>query len=193
MAEPDIRFYFRGFNHSRALRIRRAYVQAQEGKPPAEAAKLDPQDKKYRKWTGFSAQFWTGAEMGGAFLESTTTTKDKSSSVTVPTHGIIRARPHMQGTFEVWRVSFDASYAPRFVAVTETVGRIVQRPNAAGVLTDTAVLDRVRGWKQYGEVSMQIGLDQSGHISLSTTYKRGSAPPLFDKVDTVASGVTIKF
>jgi len=196
VVEPDFRFYFKDFNHSRALRIRRAFVARHEElarTSPEDAAKLDPQDREFRKLTGFFAQFWTGAELGGAFLESTVTTKDKSSSVIVPTYGIIRPRPHMQATFELWRFSFDMNYAPRYVASTETVGRIVKLPDAAGVLKDNAILDRIHGWRQYGEVSLQIALDQSGHVSLSTTYKRGSAPPMFDKVNTVVSGISIKY
>ena len=49
------------------------------------------------------------------------------------------------------------------------------------------------GWRRYGEVSLQIGIDRSGHVAFSATYKRGSAPPTFGDINTVQSGLAIKY
>ena len=49
---------------------------------------------------------------------------------------------------------------------------------------------------QHGEVvrhgecqSGDRGVDRSGHIALSTAYKRGAAPPMYENVNTVQSGL----
>jgi hypothetical protein len=100
----------------------------------------------------------------------------------------------LQATVEIWRFPLTGNLTPRFVSVTEPVGELVDgvdpTTGAPGVI---AALRDVHGWRGYGDVSLQIGLDRSGHIAFSTTYKRGLAPPTFSVINTVQSGLTIKY
>jgi hypothetical protein len=137
---------------------------------------------------------WLGAETGGSLVNPTVTTKDKSSSVRVPGYGIFRPRPRLQTAVELWRMSVNFSITPRYIAETEYVGTIVSIADpVSGKKSDHAVLNSIQGWRAYGELGFQFALDRSSHISLTTTYKRGSAPPTFEKVDTILSGLSIKY
>ena len=77
----------------------------------------------------------------------------------------------------------------------ENICAFMSRHNcfATGTNKNVAVLNTIQGWRGYGGASLSFALDQSSHINLSTVYKRGSAPPTFDKVDVVQTRITIKY
>ena len=191
---PDLRVYLSFLNYKRDLRSRRAYLNAIEDKSQAEISKVDPDNPKFKKYWGFYTQLWVGMETGGSLVSPTVQTSDKTSAALVPSYGIVRFHPKLQTNFELWRFTLDFNATPRYIAETEFVGRIVSTTNpTTGAKTNVAILDSVQGWRGYGEVSLSFALDQSSHINLTTTYKRGSAPPAFNKVDVVQSGITLKY
>ena len=191
---PDLRMYLSFLNYKRDLRSRRAYLNEIENKTQAEISKVDPDDRKFKKYWGFYTQLWVGMESGGSLISPTVQTPDKTSSVLVPSYGIVRFHPKLQTNFELWRFTFDFNLTSRYIGETEYVGRVVSTSNPInGTKKSVAILDSVQGWRGYGEASFSFALDQSSHISLTTTYKRGSAPPSFSKVDVVQSGVTLKY
>lgn len=57
----------------------------------------------------------------------------------------------------------------------------------------TLNLRRVQGARGYMETSFFFGLDQSKHVNLAITYKRGSQPPGFKHVDSVLTGIVLKY
>ena len=127
-----------------------------------------------------------GLETGAALSEGTVENEAKTSTVTVPIHGILRIRPKLQATVEIFRGSITGSFIPRYMAVTETVGDGVEGVDpTTGSATEVAQLKDVKGWQRYGELNLQIALDRSGHIALSTVYKRGASPPTYENVNTV--------
>src|SRR2546429_568605 len=112
----------------------------------------------------------------------------------VPSFGIVRFNPHIQTNFELWRFTLDFQANCRYIGHTEYVGRINSITDPpTGTSTDVAVLDSVHGRRGYGELSLSFAIDKSAHVNFTTTYKRGSAPPSFDKVDVVQSGITLKY
>jgi hypothetical protein len=194
IVEPDVKLYMPWMNHSRALRSRRAYVERLGTIPPEKWDEIDEESVAFRKIAGFSADITLGVEAGHALREGKVENDAKTSTVVVPKHGILRVRPKLQFTVELWRFSLTGSLTPRFVSVTEPVGELIDGVDpTSGEPSSIASLRDVHGWRTYGEVSLQVGLDRSGHIAFSTSYKRGSTPPTFGDINTVQSGLTIKY
>jgi hypothetical protein len=194
IVSPDFRLYLPFLNNKRDLRSRRQYIQAIENKSPSEISKIDPDDPAFKKYWGFFAQLWMGMEAGGSLISPTVQTQDKSSSVLVPSYGVARFHPRLQTNFELWRFTLDLTATSRYVGTTEYVGRIIPTTDpVTGAKKNVAILDPIHGWRGYGELSLSFALDQSSHINFSITYKRGSAPPTYDKVDVVQTGITLKY
>jgi hypothetical protein len=191
---PDLRIYLSFLNNKRDLRSRRAYINAIGDKSQAEISKVDPDDPTFKKYWGFFTQLWIGVETGGSVISPTVQTPDKTTSVLVPSYGIVRLHPKLQTNFELWRFTLDFNVTSRYIGETEYVGRVISTTNPiTGAKKSVAILDSVQGWRGYGEISLSFALDQSSHVNLTTTYKRGSAPPSFNKVDVVQSGITLKY
>ena len=194
IVEPDVNIYMPWMNHGRALRSRRAYVARLRTTAPDKWEDVDEDSVDFRKIAGFSADITLGVEAGHALREGKVENDAKTSAVTVPTHGIFRVRPKLQATIEVWRFSVTGNLTPRFVWATEPVGELVDGVDPiTGEPVTTATLKDIHGWRNYGDINVQIGLDRSGHVAFSTTYKRGSAPPTFGDINTVQSGLTLKY
>jgi hypothetical protein len=194
IVEPDVKLYMPWMNHGRALRSRRAYVDRLGATLPENWEEIDKDSADFKKVFGFSADITLGVEAGHALREGKVENEAKTSTAVVPTHGILRVRPKLQSTIEIWRFSITGALTPRFVSITEPVGELVDGVDAGtGEPTKIALVKYIHGWRTFGEVSLQVGLDRSGHVAFSTTYKRGSAPPTFGNINTVQSGLTIKY
>jgi hypothetical protein len=194
VVSPDFRFYLPFLNEKRDLRSRRSFVSAIDKKSEAEISKIDADDPRFKKQWGFFTQLWMGMEAGGALISPTFVTPDKTSSVSVPSYGILRFHPKLQTNLEVWRFTVDLNLTSRYVADTEYVGRFFPVVNSVtGAKSSVAYVQAIQGWRGYGELSFSFALDQASHINLTSTYKRGSAAPAFNKVDVVQSGITLKY
>jgi hypothetical protein len=189
--QPDVRLYMPILDHSRSKEARRLYVRAWEEATPAQREELDPEG--YSVDWGFSGKVSIGAELGRALGEPTVKTDDEKSSVVVPSHGIARAAPMVSGTVEFKRISVGLSLTPRYLFATEKAGRIVSGLDEDGAPTKRAELENVDGWQVHSETTVAIGLDRSGHIAFSFSYKRGPDVPTFSKVNTFVSGMSLKY
>jgi len=162
------------------------YVEATTGSSPPKPKYQSLEDVPQSKFkAGYGFEFFGGLEAGGSLRQQLFQSKAKKAKIDVPRYSIFRFRPRLHTFFEYDRFTFDVSEAFRILATPEYVGE---------ELSDTLVrLRRVSGIQSYTEVTVSYGLDPAKHLSLSITYKRGAQPPLFQHVNNVLSGFTIKY
>ena len=84
---------------------------------------------------------------------------------------------------------------PRYLFATENVTRQSQVPDPKNPSNQIFQirLFKTQGLRAYGEAGIAWQFDMAGHYALSVTYKLGSVPPNFDHVNTVQTGITVKF
>jgi hypothetical protein len=136
------------------------------------------------KW-GAGLEFFFGLEAGGALSEQTFQNRKKNASLTVPTYSVFRFRPKVHAFLEYDRFSLDWSGTLRGLLTPEYAGE---------ELPDTTIrLRRITAWQAYMELTGAYVIDPSKHISFTITYKRGAQPPAFPHVQTVSTGLTLKY
>lgn len=179
--DQDFQFYLGPLDSSKLVRAWNKYNQL----------KKDPNNKDLKfsnelsNW-GAGIQLFVGWEVGGALMTQTVKASKSSSSVNVPTYTVARIRPKIAAYLEYKRINLTLSALPRYLFESE----YTTRESSDG---KTITLVPVSGFRPYGEVSMNVGLDESGHIALSTTYKLGSQPPTFQSANTVQTGLLLKY
>ena len=101
----------------------------------------------------------------------------------VPTYAVARIRPKLSGYVEYKRINLTLSVLPRYLlrpsiprGNLRTVRRFAWLP--------------VSGFRPSGETSLSIGLDESGHVSFTTTYKLGVTTANFSVHEHGADGIT---
>ena len=134
---------------------------------------------------GYTLDFHTGLEVGGALRDKTVTASARKATQTLPAYNIARIVPQVHGQLELWRFTFDAVGTPRYLALTENT--VLERPD------HSLVLKRVDGWNAYGVINGGFALDDAAHFPLNTSYKTGFAPPRFIRVNTVQTGILLKY
>jgi hypothetical protein len=139
----------------------------------------------FANW-GAGLQPYLGEELGGSVVAQTVKAAKSNESVKVPTYAIARLRPKVAASTEYKRISLTLTAVPRYLFTTE----YTSRQSSDG---KTIRLVPVSGFRPYGEAGINIGLDQSGHVALCTTYKLGSEPPTFQYTNTVQTGLLIKY
>lgn len=154
----------------------------------AQAAGLKPDQVAPARFGG-GLQFFLGAEAGRSFVDVTTSNKSSTASVSTTPYNIVRTRPRMRAFLEFSRVSFELNAVLRYLDLEEQSGKIVNPDDSKSPV----ILRRPRGFRPYGDCSVNIPLDRGGHISLNVKYKLGSQPPTFNKVNTVQSGLQVAF
>ncbi|HMJ23358.1 MAG TPA: hypothetical protein VK513_15685, partial [Terriglobales bacterium] len=170
--DQDFQFVIGFLESSRLVRAWRNY-NALKAKPGNEDLKFS---NDFADW-GAGLKLFVGSEVGGA-LESQTVKAAKSTNIVlVPTYTVARIRPKLSGYAEYKRVNLTLSVLPRFLFATE----FTTRESTDG---KTVRLLPLSGFRPYGETSLSIGIDQSGHVSFTTTYKLGSQPPTFQSTNT---------
>jgi hypothetical protein len=179
--DQDFQFLVGPLNASRLVRAWDKYNQL----------KKDPKNKDLKfsnelsNW-GAGIQLFAGGEVGGALGDQTVKASKSSNSVTVPTYTVARIRPKISAYGEYKRINLTFSVLPRYLFTTE----YTTRQSSDG---KTIALVPVSGFRPYGEASLNIGLDESGHVSLNTTYKLGSQPPTFQSTNVVQTGLLLKY
>jgi len=163
-------------------RSRRLYTTA------ALAAGLKPEQIAPAPF-GAGVQFFLGIEAGRSFVDVTTSNKSKTAAVSTTPYNIVRPRPRIRAFLEFKWVSFEFNAALRYLALEEQAGRVVSPDDSKSPV----ILRRIHGFRPYGDASINIPLDRGKHLNLNTKYKLGSLPPLFNKVNTVQSGLLIAF
>jgi hypothetical protein len=180
---PDFRFNFAGLyntRHRRTLsKFSRELQTAEKLKIPWTKADSKP------VLTGYLLDFHVGTELGGALIDTTVTSSVGHNKLKLPSYDIARIVPQVHGTFEVGRFSLDATGTPRYLTTVE---------NTVVELSDhSLVLKRLHGWEAIGVVTGSISIDAAGHFALTVTYKNGFSPPTYKRVNTVQSGITLKY
>ena len=178
--DQDFQFFLSGLT---ATRLERSW---------AKYNKLTAQQKKDTKFRadladgGAGVQFFLGSEFGHSVDAVTVKASKSTASVVVPTFGVARIRPKLSAFAEYKRLNFTLSAVPRYLFNPE----YTTRESADG---KSVRLVPVSGFRPYGEAGITIGLDSSGHIALNTTYKLGSQPPTYQYVNTVQTGLLLKY
>ncbi len=187
--DGDAQFWFHGWRHS--IKDKNARILASRSVPGQSAPDITDIGAKW----GWQLEAYLGTEVGSALSSDTVKSADKSSSVDLPTYTIARLRPRFAATLEIRKVTFSLSVVPRYLFDSESVTRETNVPLASDPTKQSAMvyLWHAQGFRPYGEAGVAWQFDRDGHISISTTYKLGSLPPNFDKINTVQTGLQIVF
>jgi hypothetical protein len=111
----------------------------------------------------------------------------------VPGYTIARLRPRAVSTLEWKAVTINLSVIPRYLFTKENVTREILVTQAAGTANRQIYLATASGWRPYAEIGVNVALDQAGHFAVGTTYKAGSPPVNFQKVNLFQSGLLVRF
>jgi hypothetical protein len=166
-----------------------AYAAIMNGQKPPDTDTL-----RQATW-GFQLLTFFGTEIGGQRSAETVKSSDKKTSVTLPTYNIARLRPKVAFTYEYKQLSLTATIVPRYLFAAENVMREEKVPDPKNASNQIAqiYLSKAQGLRVYGEAGISWQFDPAGHYALTVNYKLGSLPPNFDYVNTVQSGITMKF
>jgi hypothetical protein len=181
--DQEIQFHFSDFEMPRKIRARKILP---------ELKKKDPEKYKNAIYSenlaayGYGFQFFFGGEFGGSFIDRSVKASASSAQVNLPSNAVARLRPRARLFLEFHRLTLDVSAAGRYLLPAENVTRESRDGKNIHV-------EQVSGFKPYGEAGLSIGLDSSGHIALSSTFKLGWQPPTFVKVNTIQSGILIRY
>lgn len=183
LATPDFRFNFAGFYNTRQRRSLEKFSREQDA---AQARKITwtRADSK-PAFFGYNLEFHTGLELGGALKDTIVKASSGKATLPLPSYNIARIVPQVHGLLELGRFSVDATGYARYLATVENT--VLEHPD------HTLTLERLHGWKGYGVVTGSWTFDPAGHFAFTVSYKDGFAPPKFSRVNTVQSGITLKY
>jgi hypothetical protein len=183
LATPDFRYNFVGLYNSRQRRSLNKFSRELE---IAEANKI-PWTRANSKpaFFGYVLNFHTGFEIGGALKDTIVEASSGKATLPLPAYNIVRVVPQVHGLLEFGRFSIDATAYVRYLATVENT--VVERQD------HSLFLKRLHGWNSYGVISGSWNFDPAGHFAFTVSYKDGFAPPKFSRVNTVQSGITLKY
>ena len=183
LATPDLQFRLVNLYNPRQRRS--AIKFADE----AEIAKV-----KKIPWTranskpvllGYVLDFHTGLEVGGALEDTTVRASVGKATMALPSYHIARVVPVAHGLLEIGRFSIDVVGTARYLTTVENT--VLERSD------HTLFLKRLHGWNAYCVISGSWNFDPARHFAFTVAYKDGFSPPKFSRVNTVQSGITIKY
>ncbi len=183
LATPDFRYNFIGLYNPRQRRSLNKFSRELE---IAEANKI-PWTRANSKPAifGYVLDFQTGFEIGGALKDTIVKASSGKATLPLPSYNIARIVPQVHGLLECGRFSVDATAYVRYLATTENT--VLERQD------HSLFLKRLHGWNSYGVISGSWNFDPAGHFAFTVSYKDGFAPPKFSRVNTVQSGITLKY
>lgn len=111
--------------------------------------------------------------------------KKESAELLVPQYSAGRVTTVVHAFLELWRVTIDVTTKFRYLAITENVAE--ERSE------ETLFLHHLKGWQPYSFGSVSIHFDQAKRYALEVKYKNGASPPVYDYVNTVSIGITLKY
>jgi len=183
LATPDLLFRFVNLYNPRQRRSARKFAHeadiAKANKIPWTRANSKPV-----LW-GYVLDFHTGMELGGALKDSTVKASIGKATQQLPSYHIARVVPIAHALLEIGRFSIDALGTARYLTTVENT--VLERPD------HTLFLKRLHGWNAFGVISGSWNFDPAGHFAFTVAYKDGFSPPKFSRVNTVQSGITIKY
>jgi hypothetical protein len=159
--------------------VRRYQAAADQGKTSVS----DIPESKYKGGGGL--EFFFGLEAGGSLSDQTFQNRKKTTSLNIQQYSIFRFRPKVHAFVEYDRFSLDWSGTLRGLLTPEYVGE--ELPDG------TIRLRRITSWQAYSELTGAYVIDPSKHIAFTVTYKRGAQPPSYPHVQTVSTGLTLKY
>jgi hypothetical protein len=177
--DQDFKFFVGPLTSSRLVRAWRNFTELKQKNPDLKFS------NELANW-GAGIQLFAGSELGGALATQTVKASKSASTVSVPTYAVARIRPKIAAYAEYKRINLTFTVAPRYLFTTE----YTTRESSDG---KTIRLVPVSGFHPYGEASVNLGLDESGHIAFSTTYKLGAQPPTFQRTNIVQTGLLLKY
>ncbi len=183
LATPDFRYNFIGLYNPRQRRSLNKFSRELE---IAEANKI-PWTRANSKPAifGYVLDFHTGFEIGGALKDTIVKASSGKATLPLPSYNIARIVPQVHGLLEFGRFSVDATAYVRYLATVENT--VLERQD------HSLFLKRLHGWNSYGVISGSWNFDPAGHFAFTVSYKDGFAPPKFSRVNTVQSGITLKY
>lgn len=134
---------------------------------------------------GYALDFHTGAELGGALVDTTVKATSGTASLALPAYNIARIVPQVHGLLQICKFSVEETLTGHYLLATENT--IIPLPN--GTLT----LERLNNWKAYSALTGTWNVDSAGHFGFTVSYKDGFAPPKFQRINTVVTGVLVKY
>jgi hypothetical protein len=183
LANPDAQFRFAKLYNPRqrasAVKYSKELKIAQAKKIPWTRANSKP------VLFGYALDFHLGLELGGALKDTTVKASSGKAALPLPSYNIARVVPQVHGLWEIGRFSIDAVGIPRYISSVENT--VLEHPD------HTLFLKRVHGWNAFAVITATWTFDPAGHFGLTVAYKNGFSPPKFSRVNTVQSGITIKY
>jgi hypothetical protein len=177
--DQDFQFFIGPLTSSRLVRAWRTFTELKQKNPDLKFS------NELANW-GAGIQLYMGSELGGALASQTVKASKSSSTVNVPTYPVARIRPKISAFAEYKRINLTLSVPLRYLFTTE----YATRESSDG---KTIWIVPVSGFHPYGEASINVGLDESGHVAFSTTYKLGAQPPTFQRTNVVQTGLLLKY
>ena len=183
LATPDLQYRFVGLYNPRQRRSAAKFARELK---IAEAKKIPWTRANSRPvFWGYSLDFHAGIEVGGALKDTVVKASVGNAKLGLPSYNVARVVPQAHGLLEMGRFSIDAVATPRYLASVENT--VLERPD------HTLFLKRLHGWNPFGVITGSYSLDPAGHFSLTVAYKDGFSPPRFSRVNTVQSGISVKY
>jgi hypothetical protein len=183
LTNPNLRFNFAGLYNTRRRRTLSKFSKelevAKTRNIPWSTANTRP------VLVGYALDFHTGVEVGSAITDTTVKASSGSATILLPRYPIVRMVPRVHGLLEIGKLSLDVTGTGRWLTTVENT--VVERPD------HTLVIKRAHGWYGYGVFSGSWTFDPAGHFAFTVAYKNGFSPPKFSRVNTVQSGITIKY
>jgi hypothetical protein len=151
--DQELQVNLTGLYRPRKIRARRMFLR--------NPAKYSGYSEKIAKY-GYGVQLFGGLEIGDGLVDRSVKASRSEARVTVPRYNVARVRPRLRAFLEAGIFTWEFLGIPRYLMADENL----TRESADG---RTIRVAPTSGWRPYGEASMSIGLDLSGHIALSST------------------------
>ena len=134
---------------------------------------------------GYELDFNLLTEDGSAIKDTTAKATTGGATILLPSYKIARLGPQIDGVLELWNLSFNVKAVGRYLFTEENT--VHQLKN------NSLILVPVNGWQGYAEADANWNIDPTKHLALNVTYKNGSIPPTFIRVNCVQAGLLLKF
>jgi hypothetical protein len=181
----DANFLFR-FAHlyEQQAATRSSVLQAARNRPQNQGYDVQSDDVRTPA-VGYELDFNLFTEDGSALKDTTAKATTGGATILVPSYRIARLGPQINGVLELWNLSIGVKAVGRYLFTGENT--VHQLKN------NSLILVPVNAWQGYAEADANWNIDPTKHLALNVTYRNGSIPPTFIRVDCVQAGLLLKF
>jgi hypothetical protein len=178
----DVIWDFRPLNRPQAVRT----AEEAASKSPF---KMPPQGKFGKggyESVGWTLEFHTGIEAGGALTTTTVTNpKTKATIGILPTYSIARVVPQIDGLYQYRNFSLESFLTGRYLFTTEHTAV----NDNAGI----PYLETISGWKAVNVLTFSYSPGASPHIKFNVAYTNGFCAPTYQRANGVKIGLAIAY